>query len=105
LPLLIFAFQQSIFPYKNESLKLLVKTNGEDVEVMKNVWNPVTREVLFMIQTCNDETLKTTNYMLRVQFDTLEVLEKTILSDKQLPLFDFGNTFIYLNLIVSWNTR
>ncbi len=85
--------QSGAFPYKNESLKLLFKTNGEDVEVMKDVWNPVTREVLFMIQTSNDETLKTTNYMLRVQFDTLEVLEKTILSDKQLPLFDLWEYF------------
>jgi hypothetical protein len=84
---------ECVFAYKNESLKLLFKTNGENVEVIKDVWNPVKRDVLFMIQTCNDETLKTTNHMLRVQFDILEVLEKTILNDEQLPLFELWEYF------------
>jgi hypothetical protein len=86
--------QSGKFPYKNESLVMLFKTKGnEDIEVTKDVWNPVTREVLFMIQTQNDETFKTTNYMLRVQFDTLEILEKTVLTDEQLPLFELWEYF------------
>ncbi|CAF1297677.1 unnamed protein product [Rotaria sordida] len=86
--------QSGKFPYKNESLVLLYKTKeGEDIEVTKDVWNPVKREVLFMIQTQNDETFKTTNYMLRVQFDTLAILEKTVLTEKQLPLFELWEYF------------
>jgi hypothetical protein len=88
--------QSGKFPYGNETLKLIFKTGGENVEVMKDVWNPMKREVLFMIQTRNDQTLKATNYMLRVQFDTLKVLENTTLTDEQLPLFELWEYF-YLN--------
>ncbi|CAF0981776.1 unnamed protein product [Didymodactylos carnosus] len=82
------------FPYRNESLVMLFETSeNQDIELMKDVWNPKKREVLFMIQTRNDETLKTTNYMLRVQFDTLNVLEKVQLTDEQLPLFELWEYF------------
>jgi len=43
--------QNGTFPYKNQKLKLLLKTNGEQVETVKDVWNPVKREVLYLIQT------------------------------------------------------
>lgn len=85
--------QNGKFPYKNQNLKLLLKTNGEQVETVKNVWNPVKREVLYLIQTNTGGSLKITRYMLRVQFDTRKVLEKTILTDKQLPLLDSWEYF------------
>ena len=85
--------QSGKFPYGNETLKLLFKTNGKDVQFMQDIWNPVTREVLFMIQIEDDETFATTNYILRVQFDTLEILEKTKLTDDQLPLFELWQYF------------
>ncbi|CAF1404697.1 unnamed protein product [Adineta steineri] len=81
------------FPYRNENLTLLFKTNGENVEMMDSVWNPVLREVLFIIQTRDDHTLETTNYMLRVEFDTLHILEKSKITDKQLPLFELWEYF------------
>ncbi|CAF1150330.1 unnamed protein product [Rotaria sp. Silwood1] len=87
-------YQSGKFPYKNESLVMLFQTKqGEDIEVTKDVWNPVKREVLFMIQTRNDETFETTNYMLRVQFDTLVIMEKTVLTNEQLPLFELWEYF------------
>ncbi|CAF1463721.1 unnamed protein product [Adineta steineri] len=85
--------QNGKFPYKNQNLKLLLKTNGEQVEMIRDVWNPVKREVLYLIQTNNGATLKIIKYMLRVQFDTRKVLEKTILTDNQLPFFDSWEYF------------
>ncbi|CAF1190878.1 unnamed protein product [Didymodactylos carnosus] len=62
--------QNGKFPYRKQSLKLLLKTNGEQVEMVRDVWNPVKREVLYLIQTNTGGSLKITRYMLRVQFDT-----------------------------------
>ena len=80
------------FPYKNQSMKLLLKTNGQQIETVKEVWNPVKREVLYLIQT-NNRTLKIIRYMFRVQFDTRQILEKTILTNEQLPLMDSWEYF------------
>ncbi|CAF3356767.1 unnamed protein product [Rotaria socialis] len=85
--------QNGKFPYRNQRLKLLLKTNGEQVETVRDVWNPVKREILYLIQTNTGATRKIIRYMLRVQFDTRLVLEKTILTDKQLPLLDSWEYF------------
>ncbi|CAF1685897.1 unnamed protein product [Rotaria sp. Silwood1] len=88
--------QNGKFPYRNQTLKLLLKTNGKQVEMVRDVWNPVKREVLYLIQTNTGATRKIIRYMLRVQFDTRQVLEKTILTDKQLPLLDSWE-YLYLS--------
>ncbi|CAF3238574.1 unnamed protein product [Rotaria sp. Silwood2] len=88
--------QNGKFPYRNQHLKLLLKTNGEQVEMVRDVWNPVKREVLYLVQTNTGATLKIIRYMLRVQFDTRKILEKAILTDKQLPFFDSWE-YLYLS--------
>lgn len=84
------------FPYKKQNMKLLLKNNGEQVERIKDVWNPVKREVLYLIQTNTGGSLKLTRYMLRVQFDTRKILERTILTAEQIPLFDSWE-YLYLS--------
>ena len=88
--------QNGNFPYKKQKLKILLKTNGEQVEMVRDVWNPVKREVLFLIQTNTGATIKIKRYMIRVRFDTRQVLEKTILTNEQLPSFDSWE-YIYLS--------
>ena len=73
-----------------------MKTNGEQVEMIKDVWNPVKREVLYLIQTNTGATGNIKRYMLRVQFDRRQVLEKTLLTDEQLPLFSSWE-YLYLS--------
>lgn len=88
--------QNGKFPYKNQNLKLLLKTNGEQVEMIKDVWNPVKREVLYLIQTNTGGSLNIIRYMLRVQFDTRQILEKTIVTAEQLPLFSLWE-YLYIS--------
>lgn len=85
--------QNGTFPHRRQSFKLLLKTNGEQVETVRDIWNPVKREVVYLIQTNTGATGKIVRYMLRVQFDTKKVIQKAILTDKQLPLLDSWEYF------------
>lgn len=88
--------QNGTFPYKNQNRKILLKINGEQVETIRDIWNPVKREVLYLIQTNTGTTMKLIRYMLRVQFDTRQILEKSILTDEQLPLMSSWE-YLYLS--------
>ncbi|CAF0886760.1 unnamed protein product [Didymodactylos carnosus] len=83
----------AVFPVGNKTELLLSPEHGT-IDDVKAVWNPNQREVLFMI-TRRTEELDNINYMIGVNFDTLKILEKKVITKKQVPLFDMWEYFYF----------
>ncbi|CAF0872677.1 unnamed protein product [Didymodactylos carnosus] len=79
------------FPVANKT-RTLLETDHKLIDYAQAVWNPEQREVLFMITDEDDDI----NYMIRVNFDTLEILEKKVINEKQIPAFAWWKYLYFL---------
>jgi hypothetical protein len=77
--------------FHNETL-LLETGSGYVIESVKAVFNPQTRQVLFMIGKQDEDGDEGENWMVLVEFDTMKIIEKK--SVETIPSFDSWEFFL-----------